>query len=167
MKKFDEIVKWGRIKPYFDKMYRFNTIDIETIDNELFIFGFTENDKYIYYLDDFYKRFNDFLIKCVQDKMDCLTWTRYDNTHLLKLILSKVTDKDSINKILLRIGKVSPIYSYHYRNFTITLENIIRDSMLFKIEDKTGCSRNVILYNLKNLFTDGLEQVAKDYQIDY
>ena len=36
MKQASEIIEWGKLKPYFDKTYQFNTIDIETIDNKLF-----------------------------------------------------------------------------------------------------------------------------------
>ncbi|HHW79177.1 MAG TPA: hypothetical protein GX742_00065, partial [Acholeplasmataceae bacterium] len=43
-KRSQDIVKWGKLKPYFDRTYDFNTIDIETVDNELFIFGYTSNN---------------------------------------------------------------------------------------------------------------------------
>lgn len=167
MKEAIDIIKWGRIKPYFDKKYSFNTIDIETVDNELFLLGCTINNKYVYYLDDFYNNFHKLLIRSVQMKKDVLTWSRYDNTHLVKLILSKVENVDEINKYLLRIGKISPIYEYQFKNFTFTLENIIKDSMIFKITDKNNRSARVIVYNLKNLFTTDLETTAKNYRIDY
>lgn len=166
MKEAKDIIKWGKIKPYFDKQYQFNSIDIETVDNELFILGCTIDNKYNYYLDDFYNNFHRLLIRSVQLKKDILTWSRYDNTHLVKLILSKVKDKNEIDKYLLRIGKISPIYEYQFKNFKITLENIIKDSMIFKITD---CNRSVrvTIYNLKNLFTADLETTAKNYKIDY
>src|SRR5690606_41980133 len=53
----------------------------------------------------------------------------------------------------LRIGKISPIYAYKFKTFTITLVNIIKDSMNFKITDKNNRSVRVTIYNLKNLFT--------------
>src|SRR5690606_14759738 len=153
MKEAKDIIKWGKIKPYFDKRYSFNTIDIETVDNELFILGCTIDGKYYYYLDNFYNNFHRLLIRSAQMKKDVLTWSRYDNTYLVKLILSKVENIDEINKYLLRINKISPIYEYKFKNFTFTLVNIIKDSMNFKITDKNNRSVRVTIYNLKNLFT--------------
>ena len=167
MKEAKDIIKWGRIKPYFDKNYSFNTIDIETVDNELFILGCTIDNKYNYYLDDFYNNFHKLLIRSVQNKKDILTWSRYDNTHLIKLILSKVKDKNEIDKYLLRIGKISPIYEYQFKTFKFTLENIIKDSLIIKITDCNNRSVRVTIYNLKNLFTADLETTAKNYKIDY
>ncbi len=168
MKQSKDIIKWGRIKAYFDKTYSFNTIDIETVDNELFIFGFTLNGEYDYRLGSFYHEFHMFLLKSVQSKKDVLTWSRYDNTHLVKLLLSPVSyDDELINKVLLRIGKVSPIYEWDYRGITYTLENIIKDSMIFKLTDHGGVSRRIVIYNLKNLYTSDLESTAKNYRIDY
>lgn len=167
MKEAQDIIKWGRIKPYFDKSYSFNTIDIETVDNELFLLGCIINDKYNYYLNDFYHNFHMLLIESARMKKDILTWSRYDNTHLVKLILSKVENKDDVNKYLLRIGKISPIYEYQFKSFTFTLENIIKDSMIFKITDCNNKSARVIVYNLKNLFASDLETTAKNYEINY
>lgn len=167
MKKASNIVKWGKIKAYFDKSYNFNTIDIETVKNELFLFGYTKNGKYYYTLNNFYNNFHDFLINSIQEKRDVLTWSRYDNTHLVKLIFSKVSDTSFISMCMLRIGKISPIFEYKYKNFTIVLENIIKDSMLFKIIDNYGNSRRITIYNLKNLYTSDLETTAKNYKIDY
>ena len=79
-KQANEIKKWGVVKPFLDKIYKFNTIDIETVDNELFILGYTLNNTYHYTLDNFYNTFHDLLIKSVQDSTDILTWSRYDNT---------------------------------------------------------------------------------------
>ena len=165
MKEAQDIIKWGRIKPYFDKSYSFNTIDIETVDNELFLLGCIINDKYNYYLNDFYHNFHMLLIESARMKKDILTWSRYDNTHLVKLILSKVKNKDDVNRYLLRIGKISPIYEYQFKSFTFTLENIIKDSMIFKITDCNNKSARVIVYNLKNLFVTDLETTAKNYNI--
>jgi len=114
-KRSQDIIKWGKLKPYFDKTYNFNTIDIETVDNELFIFGYTSNNIYHYKLDNFYNVFHDFLIECIQNKKDILTWSKYDNTHLVKLILSKFNEND-IKTYLRRIGKVSPIIEYKYKS---------------------------------------------------
>lgn len=163
-KEFKDIVKWGVVRPFLDKTYDFNTIDIETVDNELFLLGYIDNDRYFYHTDKFYKRFNDLLIRSVQNRKDILTWSRYDNTHLIKLLLQEV---DDVNKILLRIGKISPIFTYKYNGFEITIVNIIKDSIIFRITDFAGRGKNVVIYNLKNLFTSDLETTAKDYKITY
>lgn len=165
-KRSQDIIKWGKLKPYFDRTYDFNTIDIETVDNELFIFGYTSNGVYHYKLDNFYNVFHDFLIECIQNKKDILTWSRYDNTHLVKLILSKFNDND-IKTYLRRIGKVSPIIEYKYHNFTVTIVNIIKDSIIFKFTDLNNKERHITLYNLKNLYDTDLEETAKNYHIDY
>jgi hypothetical protein len=166
MKHAHHIIKWGKIKPYFDKSYQFNTLDIETVNNKLFLFGYTENDQHYIYVDDFYNRLHDFLITCIQTKHDILTWSRYDNTHLLKLILSKATKKE-IRTVLLKVGKSTPLYSYKYKSFDFMIENIIKDSILFKVTDFNGVSRKVVIYNLKNLYDTDLETTAKNYNLDY
>ena len=166
MKYAEQIIKWGRIKPFFDKSYSFNTIDIETIDNNLFMFGYTNNGKHYIKLDTFYNTFHDLMIMSLRKHKDILTWTRYDNTHLLKLILSKASKKD-IKTILLRVGKISPIYSYKYRNFKFTIINIIKDSIMFKVTDLNDKSRTIVLYNLKNLYDTDLETTAKNYNLGY
>lgn len=167
-KTYDEIIEWGTLKPFFDKTYHFNSIDIETVDNELFLFGFIKDGNYHYVMDNFYNTFHDLLIESLQDGFDILTWSRYDNTHLLKLIIQKLS-LDEINTILKRVGKISPIITYTYRNFTFTIDNIIKDSIIFTIEsDKGGKKKNkVIIYNLKNLYTTDLTTTANNYKIDY
>lgn len=164
IKRSTDIVKWGCVKPFFDKTYRFNSIDIETIDNELFLLGYIQDDIYRVVEDDFYDTFNSLLLESVRSKKDILTWSRYDNTHLLKLILK---DCININEVLLRIGKLTPIYTYHWRYLTITLVNIIKDSMIFTLDDGCTKPKQVTIYNLKNLYQTGLENVAKSYKIDY
>ena len=166
MKYAAQIIKWGKVKPFFDKSYSFNTIDIETIDNDLFILGYTHFRKHYVYYDNFFNHLHDFIILSLQNHKDILTWTRYDNTHLLKLILSKASRKN-INSILLKVGKITPIYSYHYRSFTFTIVNIIKDSIIFKLTDHNGRSKNVIIYNLKNLYQDDLEITAENYNLTY
>lgn len=163
-KQAKDIIKWGRVKPFLDKEYNFNTIDLETIDNELFMLGYIEMGIYQYTLKNFYQEFHELLIKSVQNKRDILTWSRYDNTHLLKLILNNVLN---VNDVLKRIGKLTPIYTYFYKGFTFSLVNIIKDSMIFKITDSKGRNRNVTIYNLKNLFTTDLETIARDYECFY
>lgn len=167
MKLASEIKKWGVIKPFFDKTYNFNSIDIETVDNELFIFGYILNGQYYYSENNFYEVFHQLLLECVRSKHDLLTWSRYDNTHILKMLLSKIEDENEIYKILRRVGKVSPVYSYKYKNYDIVLENIIKDSFIFKISDGKNKPRRLTIYNLKNLYQGGLEKVAKNYGLDY
>src|SRR5690606_25941269 len=111
----------------FDKHYNFNTIDIETVNNELYLFGYTSNGKHVIIDESFYNEFHLFLIDCVQSNKDILTWSRYDNTHLMKLIFSIVPPQE-INHILERIGKVSPIIQYQFDHFIFSVENIIKDS---------------------------------------
>src|SRR5690606_20247838 len=99
MKLSNEIVEWGVIKPYFDKVY------------------------------NFYDTFHDVLSKNVRDNSYILTWTRYDNTHIVKMILfHHIKDDETLEKTLLKIGKVEGILEYKYKNYTFTLENVIRDS---------------------------------------
>ena len=167
MKLASEITKWGVIKPFFDKSYSFNSIDIETVDNELFIFGYVLDGKYHYSESDFYEVFHEFLLESIRNKKDILTWSRYDNTHILKMLLSKLNDENEIYKILRRVGKVSPIFSYKYKNFNIILEKIIKDSFIFKVNDGRNKPKRLTIYNLKNLYNGGLEKVAKNYGLDY
>src|SRR5690606_12723337 len=167
MKLASEIKKWGTIKPFFDKTYNFNSIDIETVENELFIFGYILNDKYYYSESDFYDVFHHLLLESVRNKKDILTWSRYDNTHILKMLLSKIDNEKEIYIILRRVGKVSPIFSYKYKNFDITLEKIIKDSFIFKVSDGRNKPKRITIYNLKNLYQGRLEKVAKNYGLDY
>ena len=167
MKLASEIVKWGVIKPFFDKSYSFNSIDIETVDNEMFILGYILDDKYFYSENNFYEVFHELLLESIRKKKDILTWSRYDNTHILKMLLSKIDDENEIYKILRRVGKISPVFCYKYKNFDIVLENIIKDNFIFKIGDGRNKSKRITIYNLKNLYNGGLEKVAKNYGLDY
>lgn len=165
-KDYREILAWGKIKPFFKEFYRFNTIDVETIDDKLFILGCTKKDKYYYYTDNFYNNFHDLLIASVRSNSDILTWSRYDNTHLLKLIFSNIPENER-DKVLKRIGKISPIYEYEYNGFIFTIQNVIKYSVVYKITDRKKKSKNVTIYNLKNLFTTDLENTAKNYEINW
>lgn len=165
-KDYREILTWGKIKPFFKEFYRFNTIDIETIDNKLFILGCTKKDKYYYYTDNFYNNFHDLLISSIRSNSDILSWSRYDNTHLLKLIFSNIPENER-DKVLNRIGKISPIYEYEYNGFNFTIQNVIKYSVVYKITDRKKKSKNVTIYNLKNLFTTDLENTAKNYEINW
>src|SRR5690606_32288938 len=167
MKKANEITKWGVIKPFFDKSYEFNSIDIETVDNELFIFGYVLDGKYCYSENNFYEVFHELLLESIRKKKDILTWSRYDNTHILKMLLSKIDDENEIYKILRRVGKITPVFTYKYKNYEITLENIIKDSFIFKVNDGHNKPKRITIYNLKNLNHDRLEKVAKNYGLEY
>ena len=162
----DEIIEWGTLKPFFDKTYNFNSIDIETIDNEIFMLGYIERGSYHYTLKDFYNTFNDLIIKSVQYNHDILTWTRYDNTHLLKLLIKDVSPSEQ-RKILLRVGKISPVFKYNYKSFIITIEAIIRDSMIIKVKDEYGKEKSTVIYNLKIYMVVWSRKVAENYEIDY
>lgn len=166
MKYADQIISWGKIKPFFDRSYSFNTIDIETIKNKMFMLGYTDYGIHNVVYEAFYTALHDFLILSLQNHKDILTWTRYDNTHLLKLILSRAT-KTEIRNILLRVGKITPIYSYKYKKFTFTIVNIIKDSIIFKVTDLNDKDRNIIIYNLKNLYDTDLLDTAKNYDLNY
>ena len=202
MKKASQIIKWGKVKPFFDKTYKFNTIDIETIEiyykngieftdydftrfhtdkdykkmivkqhnlkmeSELFLFGYTLEREHFTVFENFYEIFHDFIIYNVQHNKDVLTWSRYDNTHLIKMILS-IFEPVEIKQSLLRIGKISPICSYQYNDFTFVIENIIKDCVIIKVIDSNGASKNCTVYNLKNLYDTDLETTANNYKIDY
>ncbi len=167
MKLASEIEKWGVIKPFFDKSYKFNSIDVETVDNELFIFGYTLNGEYCYTENDFYDVFHNLLIESIREKCDILTWSRYDNTHILKMLLSKIDNEEEIYKILRRVGKVTPVLSYKYKNFDFVLKNIIKDCFIFEVNDGHNKPKRITIYNLKNLYQSGLEKVAENYGLDY
>src|SRR5690606_27052447 len=135
MKKASDIIKYGVIKKYgIKKKYAFNSIDIETINNEMFLLGCHINDVYSYTLNNFFDVINDILIKSVQNNRDILTWSRYDNHYIVKTILMTTVDKNNINDILRKIGKISPIHSYVYKGFNITIIDIIKDSIIFEIK---------------------------------
>ena len=167
MKLASEIKKWGVIKPFFDKTYKFNSIDIETVDDELFIFGYILDGKYYYSESDFYNVFHHLLIESIRSKKDILTWSRYDNTHILKMLLTKIDDEEEIYKILRRVNKVSPVFCYKYKNFEIVLNDIIKDNFIFTVSDGRNKPKRITIYNLKNLYQDGLEVVARNYGLDY
>lgn len=163
-KQSEDIIKWGVVKPYFDKTYKFTSIDIETVDNELFILGYSKYGKYKYVMGNFFETFHDLLIDNIRSKHDILTWTGYDNTHLIKMFLRGV---DNPYPILLKVGKISPIYEYSYNGFTFQIKSIIKDSIIFKVTDRYNKSRYCTVYNLKNLYTSDLLTTASDYGIKW
>src|SRR5690606_28667969 len=68
MKKATDIIKYGTIKKYgIKRKYLFNSIDIETVDNEIFLLGYHLNDEYHYTLNNFFEVINEILIKSVQN----------------------------------------------------------------------------------------------------
>lgn len=168
MKKAEDIIRYGKVKKYgFRKEYKFNSIDIETVNNEMFILGYHINDVYHYTLDNFFDVLNTILIKSVQNNRDILTWSRYDNHHLLKLILNNVVKNDDEKiEILKKISKITPILVYNYNGYTITILNVIKDSMILEVSFGNS-SKQVNIYNLKNLFQSDLLTIARNYKLDY
>lgn len=167
LKQAKDILTYGVIKKYgYKKRYKFNSIDIETINNEMFLIGYHLNDNYYYSLDDFFNVINNLFIKSVQDNRDILTWSRYDNHHLLKNILINTLNKDEIIDVLKKIGKISPLFSYEYKGYEITLLNVIKDSLLFDIRYGKSKKR-LTIYNLKNLFNNDLLTVSQNYNLTY
>lgn len=168
MKKAADIVKYGVIKKYgYKKKYKFNSIDLETVNNELFLLGYHLNDVYHYTLDNFFEVINNILIKSVQDNRDILTWSRYDNHHIFKMIMNNVINVESEKiEILKRIGKITPLLEYNFNNYTITVLNIIKDSIIFEIRFGKSKKR-VNIYNLKNLFQSDLLTIARNYNLTY
>ena len=167
MKQAQDIIKYGKIKKYgFRSNYAFNSIDIETVNNEMFLLGYHLNDVYNYTLKNFFDTINDIMIKSVQNNRDILTWSRYDNHFIMKTILMNTTGPNEINEILKRIGKISPVHTYTFKGYDITIHNVIKDSLI--IEIKYGRSKKMLnIYNLKNLFNSDLLTVAKNYNLTY
>lgn len=167
MKQAKDILTYGVIKKYgYRKKYKFNSIDIETINNEMFLIGYHLNDNYYYSLDGFFDVINNLFIKSVQDNRDILTWTRYDNHHILKNLLMNTLNKEEIINVLKKIGKISPLFSYDFKGYEITLLNVIKDSLLFEIRYGKSKKR-LTIYNLKNLFNNDLLTVAQNYNLTY
>ena len=106
-------------------------------------------------------------MESIRCKKDILTWSRYDNTHILKMLLSKIEDEEEIYKILRRVGKISPVFKYKYKNYEIVLNDIIKDNFIFTVSDNKNKPRKITIYNLKNIYQEGLEKVAKNYGLDY
>lgn len=168
MKKAEDIIKYGVVKKYgIKKKYAFNSIDIETINNEMFLLGYHLNDVYNYTLDDFFDTLNMILIKSVQNNRDILTWSRYDNHHIFKLLLNNVVKNENKKiEILKMIGKITPLLDYNHKGYTITILNIIKDSIIFEIRFGKSKKR-VNIYNLKNLFQSDLLTIARNYNLTY
>ena len=129
-----EIVKWGKVQKYPTKPFTFNSIDIETINNEIFLIGGIINDKYEYRLTDFYNSINDIIIDSVRNNRSIVTWTRYDNTFIIKTLLDHLSDKEKLH-IFSNVGKISPLYEWEYNDYKISLLNIIADNVLLSVTD--------------------------------
>src|SRR5690606_21969254 len=71
-----------------------------------------------------------------------------------------------INDILKKIGKVSPIHSYEYNGYNITVIDVIKDSLIFEVSYGKSKKR-LHIYNLKNLFNNDLLTIAKNYDLEY
>lgn len=166
MKSPKDIVKWGKPKVFFDNNYKFNSLDLETIDNELFLIGVIHKDVYDYTLGNFYEYLNDFFITCVKNNCDIVTWSRYDNTFIIKELLRQFNDNDQLN-YLKRVDKVTPIFSYEYKSYNIEITNIIKNNVIITIRDKDDRKKRVTLYNIKNLYQTDLSDTAKNYKLAY
>ena len=157
----DSIIKWGHIRPFLNqKPFKFNTLDLETVDNELFLIGVIDDGNYSYTLDNFYDFFHEFLISSCRKNRHILTWSRYDNTFIYKL-LTNILSPEEREKVNEKVGKISPLFSYKYLTLEITLVNIIKNCMIFDITDQYNKKKSVTIYNLKNLFVTNLEKQLK------
>lgn len=162
----DNIIKWGHIRPFLNnKPYKFNTLDLETVDNELFLMGVIDEGNYNYTLDNFYNFFNDFLVSSCRKNRHILTWSRYDNTFIYKLLTSMLSPAER-EKISERVGKINPLFTYKYLTLEITVVNIIKNCIIFDITDQYNKKKSVTIYNLKNLFVTNLETTAENYKIN-
>lgn len=183
MKLASEIVKVGKLKNFInEKPKDFIGIDIETIDNNIFLIGcYDLENKYTYAQSNFIDFLFSKLIYCCKNNSHIATWTKYDNTQILKILLDNLKDEKVINDVLNKINKISgrynkrlkkyiepPLLTFNYKTFTINVENIIRDCILFRIIDKDNNSKLVWSYNIKNMYPSyTLEEVCKDANFNY
>jgi len=180
MKTAQNIVKHGRLKNFLNEKKRyFIGIDVETVNNQLFLMGYHNGENYRYTENDFLETFKNILIESVQTNKHLATWTRYDNTHLIKMLMQGLNESEK-KHVIDMIGKRSgsfnkkrgvynepPLLSLNHGSFIIYLENVIRDCLLFRILDKNGKSKTVWSYNIKNLYNQNLEKVANDNGFTY
>lgn len=165
-KVFSEIIKWGKVKRFDNPPFAFNSIDIETIDNEIFLIGAIVNNNYIKVQSYFYEMLNETIINSVKHNRDIVTWTRYDNTFIVKTLTAHLSVKEMDN-LLRNVGRISPLLSWQYKDYTLTLDNIIADNLIFSVKDKYLNEKRLNIYNLKNLFDSDLVNASKDYGLDY
>ncbi|HHX78379.1 MAG TPA: hypothetical protein GX695_01325, partial [Acholeplasmataceae bacterium] len=183
MKLASEIVQVGKLKNFVnEKAKKFIGLDIETVENDIFLIGCYDLDnKYTYALDNFIDFLFTKLIYCCKNNSHIATWTKYDNTQILKILLDELKDETLINSVLNKINKISarynkrlikytepPLLTFKYKTFIINVENIIRDCILFRIIDKNNNSKVVWSYNIKNMYPSyTLEEVCKDANFKY
>jgi len=183
MKLASEIVKAGKLKNFInEKKKDFIGIDIETIDNNIFLIGcYDLENKYTYTQNNFIDFLFSKLIYCCKNNSHIATWTKYDNTQILKILLDELKDEKLINDVLNKINKISgrynkrlkkyiepPLLTFNYKTFIITVENVIRECILFRIIDKDNNSKLVWSYNIKNMYPNyTLEEVCKDANFNY
>ena len=167
MKTFTEIVKWGKVQKYPTKPFTFNSIDIETIDNEIFLLGGMLNDKYEYVEKEFYARINEIIIDSVRNNRHIVTWSRYDNTHIVKRLIAHLSDSEKLH-ILSNVGKITPLHKWKYNGYEISLLNIITDNVLLNVVDEQKNKKRLNIYNVKNLFGNSdLLKASEDYNLTY
>ena len=95
MKLASEIVKVGKLKNFInEKAKNFIGIDIETIDNNIFLIGcYDLENKYTYTQNNFIDFLFLKLVYCCKNNSHIATWTKYDNTQILKVLLDGIKDE--------------------------------------------------------------------------
>lgn len=176
MKTASNIIEWGRILNFTNQSpIKVIGLDLETIDNEMFLIGL-HKDKYEYTLDNFKNYLFDNLIELAKNNMHIATWTRYDNTHLLKLLIENMKEEE-IKSFIEKCGKISgsyntklvkyiepPLYTFIHNDFQINIDMVVRNCILFRIIDKHGNNKSVWSYDVRNLFVGyDLLEASKDY----
>jgi hypothetical protein len=179
MKYAHEVKEWGRLKAFQnDTIKDLIGLDIETVDNELLIIGsYDDERKYQSTTNDFHNFFFDTLIYALQHKKHIATWSRFDNNILFRMLLDYA---DDINRVIERVNKypaqydkkkgyiVKPLISIKYKGFTINLDNMIRECLMFRIFDIEGNNKIIWSYNIKNLYEGyDIEEASKSANLSY
>lgn len=182
MKEFKYILEYGKIKPFInEKITHMIGLDLETVDNEIFLIGTYEKDNYNYSDNNIFDFFFNTLLYATQNGKNIATWTRYDNTHLLKLIFNYIDNDNIIDNAIKRINKlpakfnrklefyeIEPLLSIKFNDFTINIDNVIRNCILFRVFDKYGKNKTVWSFDIRNLFTGfNLLQASIDNGFSY
>ncbi len=174
------IAEWGKLKAFTnDELKDCIGLDLETIDNKMFLLG-TYDTEYNYTLKDFDIFLFDVIIKATQENKHIATWTRYDNTHILKIILEHIADEIIILDFIQKVGKISakynrakgylapPLLTIKHKSYTINVENVIRNCIMFRVFDKYGRNRVIWSYDIKNLYVGyDLLEASKDNNFNW